>query len=572
MRKSRSAYIARGDTREYNVYIETANVESRWPETANDPLTWQLGTMLVSVEILFKILDETLDLDPRRPYVLHRRKHEVIAACICSTLSAIGDVLQDAELALGSTERDVPMGEPSRESAWIAARDKLTRAPGGGLLRCRIQHEIDHVSDILGYGLGLDDASHDASHGPGDGLEDDRPTLAYDAWIRPGEIHALYAPNRLSRYVEDNLFVRAHQVCEGILEAMMVELDGAELAVRAAHYPHMEVRVLAAARLLRPFQDAVRILAELNQFDYAPLRVALRDASGQQSARAQGRKSGPRSLFWMFEELLKSQGLDLLIVLSHPSEYPEEHRALRAFAALGRAVSESMSVHAHIVEATLGVDVLGTLGLQIMSLGEMAAQPHFPTLAKALDKLTLWTSLKYASHSGLVIEEQERAHGVGAKYDLTLPEEPCPPKKMRQTTHAYFDAVRRHDPDEWNGVFSSRPHFEDPKGTKPHISKRQLKIFFKNFMILFPEVHSVSYDIAETGGNWLVVSWNVSADTFMDIAGGREKVDFNGTETFYFLPDGKIAAAFVEWDSAAVADELMRRRREQVREANNPPA
>ena len=488
---NRSAFLAVEDTREYNVYIETASVERHWPSASDERLTWQLGPLLVSLEILLKILDDSLERDGNRDYLLRGRKIEVIVRCVCSLLNAAADWLRHMDSTGDRVFRTVPKGAKSKASAWFPAMAKLKRLQGGAILSERMRAAYDLVVQAPGVDLGL------AAESAGD-----RKTgqLDYDLWVRPEAAHALYSPDRRARYVEDATFVRVHQVCEGILEAMLIELDRDEFALFAMDHGQAEAGLLAAARFMEPFQDTVRILAEMNQFDYAPLRVALRDASGIQSARAQGRKSVARDHFWFFENHLKSRNLDCLVVMAFPSRYPHEHRVLRAFDALGRAVSETMSVHAHVVESILGADVLGTLGFRILTLGEVAARPLFPALATALDRLTLWTSLKYATHSGRVIEQGERSHGVGCKYEIRLPDEPCDEALMRRGVDNYFAAIRSHNKSDWTATFSKEPHFEDPKGTKPYISEQKLDVFFRNFVKLFPKLHDAAYTVEDVGG------------------------------------------------------------------------
>ena len=55
----RSPYKARGDHREYNVYIQTARVEAVWPRMPDWPLAAQIGPLLVSLEVVLKILEDT---------------------------------------------------------------------------------------------------------------------------------------------------------------------------------------------------------------------------------------------------------------------------------------------------------------------------------------------------------------------------------------------------------------------------------------------------------------------------------------------------------------------------------
>ena len=126
---------------------------------------------------------------------------------------------------------------------------------------------------------------------------------------------------------------------------------------------------------MKPFERTLSVLGEMSQLDYAPLRVALRDASGIQSARAQGRKQVVEDHFWLFRQQLRHAALDCFVVLANHGEYVREYRLLQAFKTLGRAVNESMSHHAHVVQNTLGSTVIGTVGFRIMSLARLRPCP-----------------------------------------------------------------------------------------------------------------------------------------------------------------------------------------------------
>ena len=132
---------------------------------------------------------------------------------------------------------------------------------------------------------------------------------------------------------------------------------------------------------------------------------------------------------------------------------------------------------------------------------------------------------------------------------------------MRATTAKYFGAIREHAKEEWKGLFSESPHFEDPKGTKPYVSEWNLDLFFRNFQKLFPKMLAAEHTIIEQGDNHLKVAWRIEAGSFLKKIGVR----FNGTEMFYFDPQGRIVAAFAEWQPAALAEELMQRYRASLR-------
>ena len=255
-------------------------------------------------------------------------------------------------------------------------------------------------------------------------------------------------------------------------------------------------------------------------------------------------------------------------MLANPVEFAREYGLLQAFKTLGKAINGSMSHHAHLVTNTLGSTVIGTVGFRILSLGEIAAMPLLRDLTKALDQLTLWTGLRYADHSGIVIHEQEREHGAAGKYESALPAAPCDPALMTATTARYFDAIRDHAKDDWKALFSESPHFEDPRGTKPYVSESNLDVFFRNFQKLFPTVRSAGHTVVERGGNHLKAAWRIEAESFLR----GMVVRFGGTETFHFDPDGRIRAAFADWSPDELAEEMMRRHRAAIAGPKTPAA
>ena len=67
--------------------------------------------------------------------------------------------------------------------------------------------------------------------------------------------------------------------------------------------------------------------------------------------------------------------------------------------------------------------------------------------------------------------------------------------------------------------------------------------------------------LPEQGDNHQKVAWQMEAESFLR----KMTVRFGGTETFHFDPDGRIRVAFADWQPAALADELMQRRRASLR-------
>ncbi|WP_420621939.1 nuclear transport factor 2 family protein [Candidatus Poriferisodalis sp.] len=539
----RSAFGAGDDCREYNVYVETAAVEAVWPPVDGWPAGAQVGPLAVSVEIALKILADSLEEVGGRAYVNDASKAEAVSRCVCSLLGVLGD--------LGATAGGLPAGlegSVSQQSAWGDVMGLLGRVANGPHLRSGLVGQYAVAVGALGFDLGL----------VADGS---LPVLDWDGWVQPRRAHSLYSPDRRDSYVEDPIFVRVHQVCEGVLEAMLVELDKVEAALYVADYQAAEGHVLMAARFADPFTHAMGLLGEMSQLDYAPLRTALRDASGAQSARGQARRQVVRDHFWLFDQQLRHRGLDSFTVFADPAAHVDEYRLLSAFKVLGRSVNNTMSTHAHMVYNVLGSAVNGTLGARVLSLGQVAAYPLLRDITNALDNLTLWTSLRYAHHSGIVIFDQERTHSNTDKYDIDLPDTACDRQLMNTAIGAYFEAIGDHDKERWKQLFADRFRFEDPKGTKPYVTEANLDVFFRNFRQLFPEVNSTAHEVTATDHRSATVRWAIEADTFL---GAGITAAFAGTETFYFDTAGKIVAAFADWDPAALAEDLMDQYRAQL--------
>ena len=105
---------------------------------------------------------------------------------------------------------DELFGPVSGQSAWRDVLELTGRMHGGERLRSELNLRYELLVDALGFELGLNE----------------KEGFDYDKWVRPSEVHGLYAPDRRAKYPDDAMFVRIHQVCESLLEAMHVELRG----------------------------------------------------------------------------------------------------------------------------------------------------------------------------------------------------------------------------------------------------------------------------------------------------------------------------------------------------------
>ncbi len=568
---------------DYQLYIRTKQVEQAWPAIPGWPLSSRLGPLLVSFELTLKILQESLDEAAARLYVNSGQKCEAIVVCLNLQLRlltefASRDNMGHPSKSMGHPPRD-HMGHPSRssgktmgvpsssgeevgvpsfipegiqgpaskESVWGDVLVKLARMSQGERLCEELNLRYQALVEALGFDLGLAGKS---------GFD-------YDKWIKPAQAHALYTPDRRTQYPEDALFVRVHQVCEGLLEAMHVELRDAEQALYQVDYLAAESRVLMTARFARSLDAVLSLLGEMSQTEYAPLRLAQRDINISQSPRWQAGKSIVKDHFWLFIQQLKNYGLDPFLVMVNHREHVVEHRLLQAFKRLSRTMQENLSNHYLLMQNIQGSAEVGNIDPDALSPESAGASPLLPELVKAFDKLTLWTSLKHSAQSGAVIRKLEEEQGLTGKYKRELPTEPSTRSRILRTIDRYFESLREGDRNAWISLFSDPPYLEDPKGSQPAVSRQELDLRFRNLRNLFPRIDSCEYQILAEGENSLQVQWTIAGASFLEEIPASVTRD----QMFHFDPNGHIRMSIADWNPEALADQLLDQHREAMLDA-----
>lgn len=561
---------------DYQLYIRTKQVEQAWPAIPGWPLSSRLGPLLVSFELTLKILQESLDEAAARLYVNSGQKCEAIVVCLNLQLRLLTEFASRDNM--GHPPRD-HMGHPSRssgktmgvpsssgeevgvpsfipegiqgpaskESVWGDVLVKLARMSQGERLCEELNLRYQALVEALGFDLGLAGKS---------GFD-------YDKWIKPAHAHALYTPDRRAQYPEDALFVRVHQVCEGLLEAMHVELRDAEQALYQVDYLAAESRVLMTARFARSLDAVLSLLGEMSQTEYAPLRLAQKDINISQSPRWQAGKSIVKDHFWLFIQQLKNYGLDPFLVMVNHREHVVEHRLLQAFKRLSRTMQESLSNHFLLMQNIQGSAEVGNIDPDALSQESAGASPLLPELLKAFDKLTLWTSLKHSAQSGAVIRELEEEQGLTGKYKRELPTEPSTRSRILRTIDRYFESLREGDRNAWISLFSDPPYLEDPKGSQPAVSRQELDLRFRNLRNLFPRIDSCEYQILAEGENSLQVQWTIAGASFLEEIPASVTRD----QMFHFDPNGHIRMSIADWNPEALADQLLDQHREAMLDA-----
>ncbi|MXY90897.1 MAG: hypothetical protein F4Y89_10235 [Gammaproteobacteria bacterium] len=558
---------------DYQLYIRTKQVEQAWPVIPDWPLSSRLGPLLVSFEITLKILQESLDEAAQRLYLNSGQKCEAVVVCLNLQLrlltefgsretmgrenmghpsKSMGHPSRSSRETVGvpSSPSSIPEGihgPASKESVWGDVMRKLARMSQGERLCEELNLRYQALVEALGFDLGLAGTA---------GFD-------YDKWIKPAQVHNLYTPDRRNDYPEDALFVRVHQVCEGLLEAMHVELRDAEQALYQVDYLAAESRVLMSARFARALDTVLGLLGEMSQTEYAPLRLAQRDINISQSPRWQAGKSIVKDHFWLFIQQLKNYGLDPFLVMVNHREHVVEHRLLQAFKRLSRTMQESLSNHFLLMQNIQGSAEVGNIDPDALSLESPGATPLLPELVKAFDKLTLWTSLKHVGRTGAVMRELEEEHGLAGKYEREPPTEPSTRSRMLRTIDRYFETLREGDRDAWIALFSDPPYLEDPKGSSPAVSRQELDLRFRNLRNLFPRIDSCEYQILVEGENSLQVQWTIAGASFLEDIPASATRD----QIFHFDPNGHIRMTIADWNPEALADQLLDQHREAMLDA-----
>ncbi len=539
----------------YQLYIRAKQVEQAWPEIPGRPLSGRFGPLLVSFEITLKILQESLDEAVGRLHLNSGRKCEAVAACLNSQLRLLAELAAreapggrsrgDAGVVAGAPE--AIRGPASSESVWREVLEKLGRMRDGAGLRAELDLRYRALTQALDFDLGLNDD----------------PGFDYDKWVKPSLAHALYSPDRRRDYPEDALFVRAHQVCEGLLEAMRGELRDIEQALYQANYLAAESRVLTAARLARLLDEVFGLLGEMSQAEYASLRLAQGDVDISRSPRWRTSEAIIRDHFWLFVQQLKNYGLDPFLVFVNHREHVVEHRLLQAFRSLSGAMRESLSSHALLMRNIRGSDAVGDIGRDGPGPASPDASPALPELVGALDRLTLWSGLKYARKSGAIIRELEDRHGLAGKYDRAPPAEPSARSRMLRTLDRYFAALREGDRRAWLGLFGDSPYLEDPRGSRPAVSGQELESRFRNLRNLFPRIDSCEYRVLGEGDNFLRVQWTIAGASFLENIPASATRD----QLFHFDAEGRICFSVADWEPENLAERLLEQHREAMLDA-----
>lgn len=374
------------------------------------------------------------------------------------------------------------------------------------------------------------------------------PFLPYARWVQPDRVAALVHKDEHSP--EDRLFATVHQMTECWLRLVLDRYARAELLARErGDWDGAAAHLEQAGTILEFLARHIELLHLMVVADYHPLRVALRGASGAQSAAARVATISARHLLPPLLRDLEARGIAALDVVRFPHDHPGAHRYLEACSTLERRLMAFYFQHFQLARKVLGTKSLGSLGYEVRALAERFTKPLFTELDEARFDHTMLTNLEHGGRAGTIIAEREA--------ELVLPAPPPsaqapPPEVARATLERYFAAIRALDLEAWVALFHPEGTMEDPVGSRPHRGTAELRVFFQGVQRTFAGLDVQAVGPLDFKGSRATARWQARGTAY----NGRA-VAFEGTEVFDLAPDGAILAVRVWWDPAVLVDQLL---------------
>ncbi|MCA1813726.1 MAG: nuclear transport factor 2 family protein [Halobacteriales archaeon] len=369
------------------------------------------------------------------------------------------------------------------------------------------------------------------------------PYLPYARWVQPDRVAAIVLRDEHS--VEDRLFATVHQMTECWLRIVLEEFARAEGAVRDGAWDEAAASVERAGHVLEFLGHHIELLHLMVCADYHPLRVALRGASGAQSAAARVATVSAKQLLPPLLRDLEARGLGPLDVLRRPHAHAAEHRYIEAVGTVERRLMAFYFQHFQLARKVLGTRSFGSLGFEVRALADRFLQPMFQELDDARFDHTMLTNLAHGSAAGTIIAAREGAEGP------SLAEAFVDTHLARQSVARYFEAIRAMDIEAWLAMWHPQGTMEDPVGSRPHRGLAELRVFFQGVQRTFTKLDVQPGPLALDGAR-ITATWRAQAELY----NGRPAT-FEGTEMFDLAPDGRILAVRVAWDPRTVADQLL---------------
>lgn len=209
----------------------------------------------------------------------------------------------------------------------------------------------------------------------------------YGRYMRTDELLALQRDPEQVVHRDELLFQTVHQTTELWLKYACFEADEALTLMRAREHA-------GATRLLRRSANAIgeltaqlEMLLHLTPWSFQTVRTALGNGSGFESPGWQAVRKVGRRLSGAFEEVVASDGIDLVRLYRGDDRAPE-YQLAEALIEWDDRVASWRGRHFKIVTRIIGRGAVGTKGAPVETLSRLIDQEFFPVLWQVRTDLT----------------------------------------------------------------------------------------------------------------------------------------------------------------------------------------
>jgi hypothetical protein len=224
--------------------------------------------------------------------------------------------------------------------------------------------------------------------------------LPYDGWIDP---RGLWSRASADPYgAEDLTFRGVHQTFESWFRLVESTLRYGEGLVAGRDWAGAAAVTTYVADVLHFLGTHIRVLDHMNLEEYDPLRVALKSASGAQSA---GAASAMIVVNRQYDGYAAARDTTRPIsrILQDPSRFPDEYRYVNALGRLESAYSDFLHSHYYRAIRVQSRRGLRSLGGGIDGLLARTVRPVFPELDEARFEHLLYTNWHHSNIQGVLI-------------------------------------------------------------------------------------------------------------------------------------------------------------------------
>jgi tryptophan 2,3-dioxygenase len=540
----------------YHCYIRLDDLTPLHERTTTWPGEAHFRCGFAAVELHLGLMHAVAD--DHRPYVA---RHDRDTHLTDSLIEQLGLLARGSAVLPPPPDDLLTATAPSAFSLLREAPPKL--APDGTWLAHAMAGRLAALPSWAGLGLGVVSLPTDLGFGVVSLTADPaQPSLPYDDWIDP---RGLWSRASADPYgAEDLIFRGVHQAIESWFRLIESTLGYGESLIAQGNWAAAADTTTYVADVLHFIGTHVRVLDHMNLDEYDPLRVALKSASGAQSAAAATATIAITRQYDRYAAV-RDASLPISRILRNPAEHADEYRYVNALGRLESALSDFLHSHYYRAIRVQSRRGLGSLGGGIDGLLARAVRPVFPELDEARFEHLLHMNWQYSDIQGTLIGPLTRA--------IHEPDPPAPVSASRATSSlaALDSAFLAGDPAACAALFEPGTGcVQDVPGTRYYRGGVEVTDYFNAvFQSLTVTAVRAGDPVflpdragSDAGSD---VGSGVALDGDPDVAGVTRDADFDVTAVtgptatlpvrweLEFGATGRISLLRVGWDTTAIA-------------------